>query len=112
MVGSTDCSSLPACVSYSLVLSKYHRDASQLPSRAKASTDHWKYMFMKSRYGEEMTKLYQKYGPVVGLKMGSFPAIVLSGKELIKEGLRHSSLQDKPHFMYAVNKCCTLRGLK
>ena len=69
-------------------------------------------VFMKSRYGEEMTKLYRKYGPVVGLKMGSFPAIVLSGKELIKEGLHHSSLQDKPHFMYAVNKCCTLRGLK
>ena len=67
-------------------------------------------MFMKRRYGEEMTKLYQRYGPIVGLKLGSFHAVVLSGKDIIKEGYLHSSIQDKPHFMYAMNKCSTRGG--
>ena len=67
-------------------------------------------MFMKRRYGEEMTKLYQRYGPIVGLNLGSFHAVVLSGKDIIKEGYLHSFIQDKPHFMYAMNKCSTRGG--
>ena len=43
--GPTDCSSLPATVSYSQVLYNCHRDASQLSPRAKASADHWKHSF-------------------------------------------------------------------
>ena len=67
--------------------------------------------FMRRQFGEEMTKLSRRYGPIVGLKLGSFPAVVLNGKDLIKEGLYHSSLQYKPRFMYVMNECCTRGGL-
>ena len=111
MAGSTDCSSLSDCVSYSLVYQGITGMPESFPPGPRPLPIIGNTAFMKIRYGEEMTKLYLKYGPIIGLKLGSFPAVVLGGKESIKAGLHHSSLQDKPRFLYAVNKCCTRGGL-
>ena len=68
-------------------------------------------VFMRTQFSEEMTKLSRRYGPIMGLKLRSFPVVVINGKDLIKEGLHHSSLQYRPRFMYAVNEFCPVEGL-
>ena len=53
--------------------------------------------------------LSKEYGPVVGLKMGSYPAIILNEFDAMKECLvnKADAFSARPSFMYVVNEVVT-----
>ena len=62
---------------------------------------------------QSLTSLGQQYGNVVGIKLGSYPVVVLNGSDAIKEAfVKHAdSLSGRPTYLKFVNQFTKERGL-
>ena len=60
-----------------------------------------------------LTELSQHYGHVVGIKLGSYPAVILNGYEAIKEAFvkNADSFSGRPKFMVILNELFKQRGV-
>ena len=53
-----------------------------------------------------LAALSKQYGPMLGLKLGSYPAVVLSNLEVVKEAFvkKGDCFCNRPHFLYAMSQ--------
>ena len=52
-----------------------------------------------------LTKLSETYGPIIGLKLGSYPVVLLNSLEAIKEAfVKKDYFKKRPHYLYAISK--------
>ena len=57
-------------------------------------------------------ELSKKYGPIVGLKMGSYPTVVLNSLDVIKEALvkKGDHFRNRPHFLHYMTQATQIGG--
>ena len=61
----------------------------------------------------KLAELSQQYGPILGLKIGSYPAVCLNSLEIMKEALvqKGDQFRHRPHFMACCNKFAAPGGV-
>ena len=61
----------------------------------------------------KLAELSNQYGPIIGLKMGSYPTVALNALELIKEALvkKGDQFHHRPEFLACCNKLAAPGGV-
>ena len=61
----------------------------------------------------KLAELSNQYGPIIGLKMGSYPTVALNGLEVMKEALvkKADQFRYRPLFLSCVNKLAAPGGI-